>query len=160
MTIDLGGALISAISRTQKYTAKSVGEAEYGALSTCAAEVLFYCQVLESLGFPHGPKEMSSVSDSPGVHMTCEAPMIFSDSTTALANAVKPKGWFMDKFKHIEIHYHFLRQFVQKNWLKLRKVSCKINPSDHLTKGFDSADAFKNAISTYTVELPVRFGKD
>ena len=42
VTLDVGGALFLALSRSQKWTAKSVGAAEYHAMATCAAELLFY----------------------------------------------------------------------------------------------------------------------
>ena len=151
----------------------------------CAVELLFYRQLLELLGFPQGPAEMTALSlsqlilgcwslmtmtspsDAPGAHTANKAPAIFSDSTTAPANAAKPMGWLTDKFKHIKIHYHFFQQYAQKEWLNLRKVlprptqAITLRPTQAitLTKGYDSADAFENALSMYTVELPTRFRK-
>jgi hypothetical protein len=152
VVIDFGGALIDSISRSQKFCSKSVGESEYGALSTCAAEILFYRQVLEHFGFPQGITGCAAGNGN-GVQ-------VWSDSQTALANCDKPWNWLSDKLKHVQNHLHFFRQYVQCKWLQLCKVPTEANRADCMTKGYDSVEKFSNAVQAYSVELPVRLQEE
>jgi hypothetical protein len=144
ITVDFGGALIAAISRSQKFSSKSVGEAEYGALAACAAELLFYRQFLELMGYPQGMTGCAAGE---------KGSMIWSDSATALANAEKQVGWLSDKLKHVSNHLHFFRQYVQCGWLALCKIGSKLNRADVCTKGMDSEESFRGALH-YLVDVP------
>ena len=61
-------------------------------MATCAAELLFFQQVLQSLGFKMDKCLVNkSTKDVAGTHV----PTLFSDSTVALGNTAKPNNWLM-----------------------------------------------------------------
>ena len=152
--MDLGGSLFLHISRSQKWTAKPAGAAEYHAMATCAAELLFFRQVKRHIGLQVGTCPVVK-TDKPEVDENI--PTLFSDSSVALATAAKAANWLSEKFKHMSIHIHFFRQYVQAGFFKLAKIESARNPSNVLTKGWSSREAFKNAASHFIVELPFRF---
>ena len=58
--------------------------------------------------------------------------MILSDSQSSIQlckNLV-----FHDRTKHIDVRYHFIRDIVGKNEIKLEKISSDENPADMGTK--------------------------
>ena len=154
VTLDIGGALFLHLSRSQKWTAKSVGQAEYHAMATCAAELLFYRQVLKILGFPVGVCPVYKTEKPAADELI---PTLFSDSTVALGNAIKPANWLSEKLKHMEIHINFFRQYVQEGFFKLAKIESSLNPSDLLTKPFATRESFNTAAAHFMKELPFRF---
>ena len=154
VTLDVGGALFLALSRSQKWTAKSVGEAEFHAMATCAAELLFYRQVQKILGFPMGVCPVYKTSKPEADQLI---PTLFSDSTVALGNAIKPPNWLSEKLKHTEIHINFFRQYVQEGYFKLAKIDSAENPSDLLTKPFSTIASFRTAAAHFLKELPFRY---
>lgn len=149
VVIDLGGAPIAAVSRTQKWTARSVGQSEHGALAQCAAELLFYRRALRSLDLHQGVTGIN-VRDSLQADM-------YSDSNVAMAAAQRPANWMSDKFKHVECHMKFWHQYVAAGVLKLVKVASALNSSDVLTKLFTSVETFKAAAGHYVRPLPDAF---
>jgi hypothetical protein len=40
----------------------------------------------------------------------------------------------IEKSKHIDIHYHFVRDIIEKGLVKIRKISTHDNPADMMTK--------------------------
>ena len=154
VTLDVGGALFLALSRSQKWTAKSVGAAEYHAMATCAAELLFYRQVQKLLGFPMGVCPVYKTEKPTADELI---PTLFSDSTVALGNAAKPANWLSEKLKHTDIHINFFRQYVQEGYFRLAKVPSAENPSDLLTKPFSTIASFKAAAGHFLKELPFRY---
>ena len=146
VVVKFGGAVILAMSRTQKYAAKSVGQSEHGALAQMAAELLFFRQALQSLNLPQGVTGVE-VSE----HLTCD---MESDSSVALAAAQRPANWPTDRFKHIESHKFFWHQYVKAKVLKLVKVPTELMPADVLTKSFDSVEKFGNAAEHIVTPLP------
>ena len=154
VTLDVGGAMFLHLCRAQKWIAKSVGSAEYHAMATCAAELLFYRQAFLSLGFKIGTTQVVK-SDKPAADAAI--PTLFSDSTVALANAAKPINWLSEKLKHVKIHINFFRQYVQAGYFQLAKIASALNPSDALTKSYASREAFRAAISHFMKELPFAF---
>ncbi|KAL2230657.1 UNVERIFIED_CONTAM: Retrovirus-related Pol polyprotein from transposon TNT 1-94, partial [Sesamum indicum] len=61
-----------------------------------------------------------------------EKPVIFSDSQSAIQLCKNPV--FHDRTKHINVRYHFIRDIVGKNEIKLEKISSDENPADMGTK--------------------------
>jgi len=88
--------------------------AEYMALSDCARDCAWYKILFKELGFP--------LSHIP----------LYRDSRGAIFNAQNPvtqKG-----IKHVEIHYHYIREQVEKGTVKLYAVPTADNPADMFTK--------------------------
>jgi hypothetical protein len=153
VTLDLGGSLFLHLSQAQKWTAKSVGAAEYHAMATCAAQLLFFRQVglNRAVGLRLGVCPVDK-SDKPAADE--HIPSLFSDSTVALANAAKPINWLSERLKHMEFHVNFFRQYVQAGYFKLAKIASKLNPSDALTKAIGNRETFREAVSHFMRELP------
>jgi hypothetical protein len=143
----IAGMPISWASRTQKCCARSVAEAEFVALSTCTAEVLYLRQFLCELGLngsavpirgaAHAHRILADVGRSAAVQG-----IIRTDSTAALANAKLPVGWLNDKLKHIQNAFFFFRQYYHAGWVDFHHIPGPHNPADGLTKGFDSLEEF------------------
>ena len=101
--IFLGACPLDASSRCQKFSARSVGEAEFGSLSACVAEILFHRQLLNAKNLQQqaitilAPKEAEDVLRNAKEESSVEA-IVYSDSTTAIANGNLPVGW-LSNFK-------------------------------------------------------------
>ena len=57
---------------------------------------------------------------------------VYSDSQSAIHLSKNPM--FHDRTKHVEIKYHFIREKISQNVIKLEKVSTEENPADCGTK--------------------------
>ncbi|RZB92624.1 Retrovirus-related Pol polyprotein from transposon RE1 [Glycine soja] len=95
----LGDALISWKSKNQTAVSKSSAEAEYRALSSVSNEVIWLRRLLL-------PFEISIPSA-----------MLFCDSKSAIDLTSNPTHH--ERSKHIDINYHFIRELVESNTLKL-----------------------------------------
>lgn len=113
--IYLGGNAISWCSRKQKSVARSSTEAEYRALASTAAEVLWLKNLLGELGVS-----------------LPRCPTIYCDNIGATYLSVNPI--FHSKMKHIEIDYHFVRDHVTKGNFGVSYISTKDQLADILTK--------------------------
>ena len=122
-------------------------------MASCAAELLFFRQVLQSIGVP---VDTCLVSKSTKNDADKHVPTLFSDSTVALGNAAKPINWLSEKLKHVEIHVNFFRQYVQEGYFRLSKVDSAQNPSDLLTKAIASPSKFEKLQSVLLGECEVK----
>ena len=113
--VRLNGKTIAWKGRTTPKVATSSSAAEYVAIAECLKELLHTRNVLEGLG------------------LTVEKPMVLlSDSTGAIGIAKFQK--IHDRSKHIDIRYHFTREFIKDGTLRLAKVSTEENSADIFTK--------------------------
>jgi hypothetical protein len=118
----IAGMPILWASRTQKCCARSVAEAEFVALSTCTAEVLYLRQFLCELGLngsavpirgaTHAHHVLVDVGRSAAVQG-----IIRTDSTAALANAKLPVSCLNDKLKHIQNAFFFPQILPCCGWI-------------------------------------------
>ncbi len=108
----VGGVAVKHWSRSQRTRALSVGEAEYAAMVTGAAEGLGMQALMEDLGW-----ETEVV--------------IKTDSSTAKAVASR-RG--LGKLRHVEVRMLWVQDAVKRGRIKLKKVGGNQNPADHLTK--------------------------
>jgi hypothetical protein len=112
----LAGAAISWSSKKQASTALSSTKAEYIATMHAAKELVWLLHLLNELG------------------QVQKSPMLLRiDNQSAMAVAKNPE--FHDRTKHIEVHYHFLCQLVDKRALVLEYVPTNSQIADVLTKG-------------------------
>jgi len=109
-----GGCCISGRSRKQTIVALSTAEAEYIALSDVIKELLWYSELLDELGFSQGP-----------ITVHC-------DNQSAIAIAKSPGHH--ERTKHISIKFHFVRDNVDKEHVKLQYCPSKMMIADILTK--------------------------
>ena len=113
----LGGAAVSWVSQLQKVVALSTTEAEYIAITEAAKEIIWLQSYLREL------------------HMEQPISPLWSDSQSAVHLA--KNAAFHSRTRHIKRKYHFIREALNDEELKLQKVSGSENPADMFTKAVD-----------------------
>ena len=108
-----GNSLLKSWSTTQSTVALSSAEAELYALSKCAQQAL----------------SMTSLAAD---FKICVAPIIYSDASAALGIVLR--SGLGGKTRHVQVQYLWIQGAVQREELRVRKVSSRENPSDALTK--------------------------
>ncbi|KAH9150574.1 hypothetical protein LEN26_004051 [Aphanomyces euteiches] len=111
----VGKCLVSWASQTQRIVAQSTTEAEYIALAQAAKEVLFMKTLNCELGNPIKTGSIIRVNNQP-----------------AMATASNPVNH--SRTKHIDVRYHFVRERIQLEELKLEYVPSRDNVADLFTK--------------------------
>ena len=111
----LGLGLVSWFSRKQKSVALSSAEAEYMADSQSSCEAICLCKMMV---FLFG-QEMSPT-------------IIHCDNQSCIKLSENPV--FHDRSKHIEIIYHFIRDWVQRGAIQLQYIPTDEQVADILTK--------------------------
>ena len=150
---------MDASSRCQKFSARSVGEAEFGSLSACVAEILFHRQLLNAKNLQQqaitilAPKEAEDVLRNAKEESSVEA-IVYSDSTTAIANGNSPVGWLSAKLKHCQNHIFFVKQYISMGWVRLVHVPSALNPADALSKGFDDPERWSAFVKVLLGHVP------
>ena len=110
-----GGNPISWSSKKQKTVARSSTEAEYRAVASAAAEVLWLKNLLHELHIPLSRQPLL-LCDNIGATYLCSNPVNHS------------------RMKHISLDYHFVREQVQSKQIQVSHVSTKDQVADLLTK--------------------------
>ena len=113
--IYLRGAPISWKSRGQKSVTLSSTEAEFVALSEAAKEIKFVAQVMESM------------------NLHVELPIIVRVDNVGAIGLSKNLST-SQRTKHIDIRYHFVREFVEDEFIKIIFVKSEDNHADIFTK--------------------------
>ena len=116
-------------SATQKYTTLSVTEAEQGAAVTCAQDMIYQKNVLESMG------------------LQVELPMILevdNKGTVDLANNWSVGG----RTRHVDVRQNFLRELKEDGILIIRWISGDENDTDIHTKNL-AGPLFEKHARTY-----------
>jgi hypothetical protein len=110
----VNGCAVTWKNKKQASVAKSTSEAEYFALSLATSEVLFLRKIISELHYKQAPSILHE--DNAGA--------------IGLANGNATVG----RAKHIDIHYHFLREHVQSGRIAIAHVPTKEQTADLLTK--------------------------
>eukprot|EP00253_Pinus_taeda_P026209 PITA_26209 len=111
----MGSRLVSWFSKNQSSIALSTAEVEYVAAASCCTQLLWMMQTLQDF------------------QITCTPPIsILCDNTSAISISKNPV--MHSKTKHIPIKYHFLREQVLEQKVKLEYVPSKEQVADILTK--------------------------
>eukprot|EP00253_Pinus_taeda_P004898 PITA_04898 len=111
----MGSRLVSWFNKKQSSIALSTAEAEYVAAASCCTQLLWMMQTLQDF------------------QITCTPPIsILCDNTSAISISKNPV--MHSKTKHISIKYHFLREQVLEQKVKLEYVPSKEQVVDILTK--------------------------
>ncbi|GAU16981.1 hypothetical protein TSUD_37390 [Trifolium subterraneum] len=113
--IYLGGNPVSWLSRKQRTVARSSTEAEYRAVATTTAEIMWISNLLSELHIP-----------------LLKPPLLFCDNVGATYLCSNPV--LHSKMKHISLDYHFVREQVRDGKLQVSHVSTKDQIADLLTK--------------------------
>lgn len=114
----LGNATISWRSKKQKNTATSTCEAEYLALSLATKQFLWLNNAL---------KELNVLPAISAIHC---------DNKAAIDIATNHRS--SDRSKHIDVHFHFVREHVENGTINLLQIPSAQNLADICTKGLPS----------------------
>jgi hypothetical protein len=135
----LGSGVVSWSSKKQPTIALSNTEAEYKGAAIVACEVVWLQKLLSDLG------------QSVDAHV-----VIYCDniSSILLANNLV----YHVRTKHIEVHYHFVREKVLAKEIDLIHVSTKYQVADIFTKalGTDKLKKFRKMLRVLEVDLSLR----
>ena len=113
----LGGKLVSWTSKKQNSVSTSTAEAEYVAVGSCCAQVLWMRNNL-----PDYDLQLSKIP-------------IYCDNTSAIAIANNPV--LHSKTKHIEVRYHYIRDRVMNGDIELHFVPTEYLLAEFFTKPLD-----------------------
>ena len=126
--------LISWKSHAQKNVTLSSTEAEYVAMSELCGEILFVKSILEFLG------------------VKMELPILVNcDNIGAIYLAHNAKT--SQRTKHIDVKYHFVREYVEDGMIKVVFVKSEENDADIWTKNVKS-DIFKKHTEKFMTSVP------
>lgn len=112
----LGNNLVSWMARKQATVSRSSTEAEYKALANTTAEIMWIQKLLTELKIDHPP-----------------AARLWCDNLGAKYLSANPV--FHARTKHIDIDFHFVREWVAQKLLDIRFI----NSEDQLADGFTKA---------------------
>lgn len=107
--------MISWKTKKQQTVSRSSAEAEYRAMATIAAELVWLRQLLKDF-------------DIPLHHST----LLFCDNQAAIQIANNPT--FHERTKHIEVDCHFVREKVEDKTIKLLPIESAMQLADMFTK--------------------------
>jgi hypothetical protein len=102
-------------SKRQPTVALSTAEAEYMSLASAGQTAIWFRQLLADLGFRQD-----------------KATVIFEDNQGCIAMAKNPVSH--ERTKHIDIKYHFIRELVSNETIKIEYLSTEDMEADILTK--------------------------
>ena len=108
------GGAVSWQSKLQKCVALSTTEAEYIAATEEAKEMLWMKRFVQELGLMQ------------------DEYVVFCDSQSAMDMSKNTS--YHSRTKHIDVRYHWLRDVIGKELMKLKKIHTDFNPSDMMTK--------------------------
>ncbi|GJX36811.1 hypothetical protein Tco_0248368 [Tanacetum coccineum] len=110
----LGNKLVSWTSKKQDCTATLSAEAKYVALSVSSAQVMWMRTQLKDYGFNY--KKMS----------------LYCDSHSDIAISCNPMQH--SRTKHINVHYHFIKEHVERGIIELHFFRTEYQLADMFTK--------------------------
>lgn len=113
--IKMNGAAISWGAKRQPIVALSSTEAEYIALSSLVCEMIWLMQLANEIG-----------------HQMLTPIKLYCDNESTI-NLAKCDG-YRPRTKHIDTRYHYIRQYVDRQLLKVEHVSTNVMSADSLTK--------------------------
>ncbi|XP_020692166.1 uncharacterized protein LOC110106572 [Dendrobium catenatum] len=115
----LGDTLICWMVKKQTSVARSSTEAEYRALSTAACDLIWLRRLLMEFQVP-----LTSPTK------------LYCDNVSALALANNPL--FHARTKHIEIDFHFIRDYIRSQYILVHHISTEDQPADIFMKSLSA----------------------
>jgi hypothetical protein len=126
-------------SKAQKSVTLSSAEAEFVALSEAAKEIKFVVMILESMGI---------IVELPIIVRVDNVGAIFMSENASTSS----------RTRHVDIRYHFVREFVEEGFIRIVFVRSEANISDEFTKNV-SGDIYDAHVSEYMAERNALVGK-
>ena len=127
----LGSNLIIWSAKKQATIARSSTKAEYWSLAHTTAELTWICKIFHDIGF-----SISSI------------PTLWCDNISAISLASNLV--FHARTKHVEINYHYIRELVLANLIKVQFVCSEDQLADIYTKSLS-----KNRFCYLKFKLPI-----
>ena len=121
------GCAISWRSRSQKSVALSSTKAEYYGISDVVIEILYIKSLLEFMGIEVALPITVRVDNIGAIYLSNNA-----SSTT--------------RTKHIDTHYHFVKDYVEDGIVKIKFVESENNDVDLFTKNLSNNDFEKHTM--------------
>jgi hypothetical protein len=130
--------VVSWSSKKQPTVALSSTEAEYRGVTIAACEVVWLQKLLSDLG------------------QSVDVLVIYCDNISSILLANNPV--YHARTKHIEVHYHFIREKVLAKEIDLIHVSTEDQVADIFTKalGTDKLKKFRKMLGVPEVDLSLR----
>ena len=128
----LGNNLVSWMSKKQNSVSLSTAKAEYIAMASCSAQLLWMKKLLHDYG------------------ITQDTMCVFCDNTSAINLSKNPVQH--SKSKHIEIRYHFIRDLVEEKTVYLEFINTDNQKADIFTKPLDGP-RFESLCKTIGVSI-------
>ena len=128
----LGNNLVSWMSKKKNSVSLSTPEAEYIAVASCCAQLLWMKKLLHDYG------------------ITQDTMCVFCDNTSAINLSKNP--FQHSKSKHIEIRYDFIRDLVEEKTVYLEFINTDNQKVDIFTKPLDSP-RFESLRKTIGVDI-------
>jgi hypothetical protein len=114
----INGNPVSWKSQKQSVTSKSAAESEYVALSAAVSEAIFLVNLISEFGF----------------QVATPIPVL-EDNTAAIKISSQPTK--KSKVKHVNLHHHFVRDYVDLGIIEVRHVSTEAQVADLFTKNLN-----------------------
>ena len=115
MCLRLAGGTVAYKSKLQPTVAMSSTESEFMGASDCGKMLLCVRSIMWDLGIPQSAASLAYEDN---------------DACTAMANSQKPTN----RTRHIDIKYHVICEWVERDLIKLERVDTTLNMADHFTK--------------------------
>lgn len=113
--VKVNGGIVSWASKKQNVVALSTAEAEYMAAGMMATEVMWTRQLLNEMGFEQPAPTVILCDNQPAIQIASD-------------------DFHHGRTKHIDIKYHFIKDMVKNNHIKMNHVSSALQQADILTK--------------------------
>ena len=135
----LGTGAVSWSSKKQPTVALSSNEAEYRGAALAACEIDWLCTLLHSLDI-----------------VVDYAVVLYCDNMSSIKLSSNPV--FHARTKHIEVHYHFIREKVIAGEIDLQHVSTTMQVADIFTKslGTEEFQQFRNSLGVMSIDVSLR----
>lgn len=129
------GALVSWKSKLQRSQTLSSTEAEYIAIADVVKEIMYVRNILMSLG------------------ITVALPIIVQVDNLGAIYLAKNAGSSV-RTKHVDINFHFVREYCKDNVVLVQFVYTHLNPSDVMTKN-TSSSTYESHVSSFMGTPPI-----
>ena len=120
------GVAIAWKARAQRGVTLSSTEAEYVAISEVCREILFVAQILEFLNVKVKRPIVVRVDNVGAIYMA-------NNQTTS------------QRTKHVDVRYHFVREYIEDGMVQIVFVKSKDNDADIFTKNLDGETYWRHA---------------